>query len=125
MDRRLWGRRFGLALVLVLSLLILGTAVSSAAPAESSHDWCNGYVVRYGQTLSGIAAYHGVSVYALASYNGISNPNYVQAGQCLCIPPAGYYGYHQPSYGYHQPYYGYQGGHWVWQPGRWVWVSYR
>ncbi len=121
MDRKLWGRRFGLALVLVLSLLILGTAVSFAAPAESSNDWCNGYVVRYGNTLSGIAARFGVSVQALASYNGIHNPNYIRAGQCLYIPPAGYYGY---SHGY-KPWYGYQGGHWVWMPGRWVWVPYR
>ncbi len=117
MDRKLWGRRFGLALVLVLSLLILGTAVSFAAPAESSNDWCNGHVVRYGQTLSGIALHYGVSWQALASYNGISNPNFIRAGQCLCIPPAGYYGYYNPWWGN-------QGGHWVWMPGRWVWVPY-
>ena len=40
-------------------------------------------------TLSGIAARYGVSVWSLASYNGISNPNYIRIGQCICIPPAG------------------------------------
>ncbi|MEZ4706459.1 MAG: LysM peptidoglycan-binding domain-containing protein [Caldilineaceae bacterium] len=46
----------------------------------------NYHYVQYGQTLSAIAAYYGVSAYALAQANGIYNLNYVYTGQRLCIP---------------------------------------
>ena len=44
------------------------------------------YQVKPGDTLSGIAAHFGVSVNELAHENGIQNPNYIYAGQVLCIP---------------------------------------
>ena len=44
------------------------------------------YTVRLGDTLSGIAARHGVSVQALVGANRISNPNLIRAGQTLTIP---------------------------------------
>ncbi len=44
------------------------------------------YCVKYGDTLSGIASYYGVSTYALSKANGLWNPNYLRAGQCLYIP---------------------------------------
>jgi LysM repeat protein len=44
------------------------------------------YVVRPGDTLSGIAGQFGVSVDALAHANGITDPNRVLAGQQLAIP---------------------------------------
>lgn len=47
------------------------------------------YTVRAGDTLSGIAQNYGVSVSALASLNGISNPNLIYAGQKLIIPTGG------------------------------------
>ena len=44
----------------------------------------SGYcVVEYGDTLSGIAAQFGTTVERLVSANGISNPNYIYAGQVL------------------------------------------
>jgi LysM repeat protein len=43
-------------------------------------------VVRHGQTLSGIAAWYGVTTWALAEANGIWNWNHIYAGQKLCIP---------------------------------------
>jgi LysM repeat protein len=46
------------------------------------------YVVRRGETLSGIARKHGVSVAALAERNRISKNHYVKAGQRLMIPKA-------------------------------------
>lgn len=47
------------------------------------------HTVAYGQTLSGIAAWYGVSTYRLAQANNIGNYNYVYAGQVLCIPAWG------------------------------------
>jgi LysM repeat protein len=44
------------------------------------------YCVKYGDTLSGVASYYGVSTYALSRANGLWNPNYLRAGQCLTIP---------------------------------------
>ena len=51
--------------------------------------------VYYGQTLSGIAAWYGVSTWALARANGIHNPNMLYAGRNLCIPGWGW-GYWDP-----------------------------
>ncbi len=44
------------------------------------------YVVREGDTLSGIAATYGVSVEALQRVNGIENPLFLRPGQTLIIP---------------------------------------
>ena len=43
------------------------------------------HVVRYGQTLSGIAAYYGTTTSCLAQANGIWNPNLIFVGQVLRI----------------------------------------
>lgn len=45
--------------------------------------------VARGETLSHIAARHGVSVGGLMTHNGISNPSSVRAGQVLRIPARG------------------------------------
>ncbi len=138
MFRKVWGRQLVIALAVALVIVLVAATASFAAPAESPNNWwCNGVVVQNGQTLSGIAAHYGVSTWALASYNGISNPNYIRAGQCLMIPAkgSGYWngggwnnnccgwGYVQPkwnynpccTYNYHQP-----TAHWVWVNGCWV-----
>lgn len=44
------------------------------------------YVVKEGDTLSGIAATYGVSVEALQRVNRIANPLFLQIGQTLIIP---------------------------------------
>ncbi|MEZ4656374.1 MAG: LysM peptidoglycan-binding domain-containing protein [Caldilineaceae bacterium] len=62
----------------------------------------NYHYVQYGQTLSAIAAYYGVSAYALAQTNGIYNLNYVYTGQRLCIP-GGYAPVPQPNPPYPHP----------------------
>ena len=46
------------------------------------------YVVRSGDTLGGIAARFGTTWQALAAINGISNPNYIQAGQTIRLSGA-------------------------------------
>jgi hypothetical protein len=118
MVRTRLGRRLVMALVLVLGMLIVGATVSFAAPAESTEDWCYGYHVRKGDTLSGIAYRHGISWHALASYNGIKNPNHIRAGSCLAIPPKTHYSYYKPV---HHPSWHYVPGRWVWVAGHWVW----
>lgn len=47
------------------------------------------YVVQAGDTLSGIALAHGVSVASIVSANGIRDPNFIVEGQELTIPDAG------------------------------------
>ena len=47
------------------------------------------HTVARGQTLSQIAARHGVSTDALRRYNGIGNADVVRVGQVIRIPPTG------------------------------------
>ena len=44
------------------------------------------YTVQPGDTLSGIAAYCGLDMYALAWANGINDPNLIYVGQVLVVP---------------------------------------
>jgi hypothetical protein len=60
-----------------------GASTTSAASAGAS--CATTYQVQPGDTLSGIAASHGVTMQAIVQTNGIANPNYVQAGKVLCI----------------------------------------
>ena len=53
----------------------------AATSAEQVH------IVSAGQTLFGIAQLYGLSVDELAAYNNITNPNVLEVGQQLKIPP--------------------------------------
>lgn len=44
------------------------------------------YVVKYGDTLSGIAKEYGTTYQDLAAYNGIANPNLIHVGDKIRIP---------------------------------------
>jgi LysM repeat protein len=84
-----------LSILAVLTLLLPAAALAApvSAPAESANHWygcATHHIVRYGQTLSGIARYYGVSVQAIMQVNNIRNPNHIYAGQKLCIPGDGY-----------------------------------
>ena len=48
------------------------------------------HVVRRGETLSQIAWRYGTSVWTIVQRNGLRNPNYIWAGQRLCVPCGGY-----------------------------------
>jgi LysM repeat protein len=48
------------------------------------------YQVHYGETLSSIAYRHGLSTLAFAQLNGISNLNWIYAGQWLRVPGCRY-----------------------------------
>ena len=70
--------------VVVLSLVAAPAALAAPAPQYAQ---CNyWYQVRWGDTLSSIAHYTGVSAWAIAQANGLTNPNYIYAGQWLWIP---------------------------------------
>ncbi|MFN8475504.1 MAG: LysM peptidoglycan-binding domain-containing protein [Anaerolineae bacterium] len=138
MFKNIWGRQLVIALAIALVVVAVAAGASFAAPNDNPNEWggCNGVFVGPGMTLSGIAAQYGVSVWSLAQYNGISNPNYIRIGQCICIPPHGssYYnggwGYNYSpnynnnwwcypgyNYGYNYPNYGYKGPNYNWNNG--------
>ncbi len=99
--------RTRILLVAALALL-LGVGLFAAAPrGEASANYGSYHCVKYGETLSGIAAMYGTTAWAIAKANGIHNPNYIRAGTCLVIP-SGYHGGYQPPMpvhhgGYHPP----------------------
>ncbi|HET7081493.1 MAG TPA: LysM peptidoglycan-binding domain-containing protein [Chloroflexia bacterium] len=66
------------------TLTIPGTGGGSAAPAPAASG--GAYVVQPGDNLSTIAMDYGLSVDALAAANGLSNTNFIWAGQRLTIP---------------------------------------
>ena len=47
------------------------------------------YVVKCGDTLSGIAKEYGTTYQVLAAYNGIANPNLIHVGDKIRIPGTG------------------------------------
>jgi LysM repeat protein len=70
----------------------LATAEASASPSPTPEPEIRVYTVKSGDTLSGIAADPKVrtSVRLLQCFNGLTNPNLLQLGQKLLIPPDGY-----------------------------------
>ncbi|MGH9282604.1 MAG: LysM peptidoglycan-binding domain-containing protein [Acidimicrobiales bacterium] len=67
----------------VLTIPDEGQPTPVARPAPST------YTVREGDNLARVARRTGVAVDAIATANGIGDPNLVQAGQVLTIPPVG------------------------------------
>lgn len=67
-------------IVCIALTLLLAAWPTAPALAETT------YTVKPGDTLSQIAADYGVSVAALASANGITNPSLIYVGQRLAIP---------------------------------------
>lgn len=63
-------------------------AVNPTLGAVSAQPNCF-YMVRRGDTLSGIAARYGTNFYALAAMNGLYNPNWIYAGMVLRVPCGG------------------------------------
>jgi hypothetical protein len=77
--------------LLAVVLLVSGTGATWAPePAvQACRAW---HTVRYGQTLSSIAAYYGVYWPYMAQVNDIRPPRYtVYAGTALCVPAGGTY----------------------------------
>lgn len=53
------------------------------------HQNTHNYTVESGDTLSAIASHYGMTVNALATLNGISNPNWIYSGQVLRVADSG------------------------------------
>lgn len=84
-------RRVQLLVVIatVVALLLVAVPVSAAPAHSAGGSGCaQFYTVRYGDTLYRIAVRFGTTTWALARLNGISNPNYIRAGQTLCVKAA-------------------------------------
>ena len=62
-----------------------GNSVSNKVTQMPAQPAAQYYTVRYGDTLSGIAAKFGVSYQSIATMNGISNPNWIYPGQRLRV----------------------------------------
>jgi LysM repeat protein len=71
--------------VVMLSLIMAPVAFAAPTPQYACGYW---YQVRWGDTLSSIARYTGVSAWTIMQANGLGNPNYIYAGQWLWIPCA-------------------------------------
>lgn len=67
-------------------LVIPGAGDTSPAPSPASGQT---HVVQRGETLSAIARRFGLSTWALARANGLSNPSFIYVGQVLRISGAG------------------------------------
>jgi surface antigen len=76
------------ALAVVLFGVGFGSHAFNAHAANSCAAGDSSYSVKAGDTLGMIAQQHKTSVAQLASHNKISNPNFINAGDTLCIPGA-------------------------------------
>lgn len=75
----------------ILLLLAAAFILLHAGPtlAQQNTQGQRTYVVQPGDTLTSIAARFGVTLESLMAINNITNPNYLQRGQVLIIPPTG------------------------------------
>jgi len=87
-------RRYGTTIQAIVSRNYLANAnriyvgqrlIIPAAWTPPPSSGCS-YTVRYGDTLSGIALAHGVTIYGIVRANGLVNPNRIYPGQRLAIP---------------------------------------
>lgn len=65
--------------------LIYPGEILQVSSSGSTGDVGRTYVVRYGDTLSGIARRYGTTVSQLAAANGIENPDLIYAGEVLTV----------------------------------------
>lgn len=65
--------------------IYIGQVLKVTGTVSNSTTTNNTYVVKSGDTLSGIATKYGTTYQALANLNGISNPNYIYVGQVLKV----------------------------------------
>ena len=69
---------------------IIATQASRSKVPATPQVSASTYTVKSGDNLSTIAAAHGTTTSALASLNGISNPNYIYVGQVLKLSGSSY-----------------------------------
>lgn len=83
-------KRASLGLAMVSLLVLLAAQLAWATPSAwaAPSDYSIVHVVRWGENLYRIALRYGTTVQAIATANGITNPNRIYAGQRLVIPAA-------------------------------------
>ena len=87
-----------LIILFVVALSLIVVTPAAAAPVAQGPTW---HRVVWGETLSSIGWRYNVSPWAIASANGIANPNRIYAGQWLRIPAGpSYYRPHQCGWTY-------------------------
>ncbi len=69
-----------------MDVLLMGVAEHDEADSDCEASTGTTYTIEVGDTLSGIAQAFGTTVEALASANGIANPNVIYAGAVITIP---------------------------------------
>ncbi len=74
--------------IFALVLVMLTSVILPLAASGSSNDYMGTYVVKKGDTLSSIAAAHGVTVASIVQENGISASSKLKVGQQLLIAGA-------------------------------------
>ena len=79
-------------MLLLISLLALALPVATHASDYASGACTQWYTVRYGDALYKIAWRYGTTTAYLAQINNLYNPNWIYAGQVLCVRTGGYSG---------------------------------
>ena len=95
-------------LALILAISLMGFAVQPAQAASCAFY----HTVRWGESLSLIGSYYGVSWPYLAEINGIKSPYTIYSGQQICIPTGTQYTYYPGYYYYPNTYFPYSSATW-------------
>lgn len=78
--------RLFLAALVIGGVLLTATPALAAPPSTASGSGCSQfYTVAPGDNLFRIALRFGTTVFNLQQLNGLANPNFVFAGQTLCV----------------------------------------
>lgn len=78
-------RKTIISVILLVSMLLWATLLGASLPGVSAQEGSY-HTVKWGETLSGIARMHGVTVQDLVDANHLANANVIYAGQELLIP---------------------------------------
>ena len=72
---------------IIQQIIVEGTIRPAGTPVPTRRTTAVSYTIKSGDSLSAIAANFGISTAALMLANGITNPNLVNIGQVIVIPP--------------------------------------
>jgi LysM repeat protein len=72
---------------IIQQVIVEGTIRPAGTPVPTRRTTAVSYTIKSGDSLSAIAANFGITTAALMQANGITNPNLVNIGQVIIIPP--------------------------------------
>ena len=87
-TRNLW-LVLGVSVAVILAAALVLLPAAGATRSASADSCAVTHIVEYGETAALIARQYGISVAELARANDLENPNWIYAGQSLCIPEGG------------------------------------